>query len=30
MFQMGKTQDTEERAHKTAGQVQGIAENREQ
>ena len=26
----GETQDTEERANKTAGQVQGIAENREQ
>lgn len=29
MFQMGKTQDTEETANKTAGQVQGVAENRE-
>lgn len=30
MFQMGKTQDIEERANETAGQVHGIAENREQ
>lgn len=29
MFQMGKTQDTEQAANKTAGQVQGVAENRE-